>query len=165
MEEIFPLPEDLTPSLEDYLETILILSEEKKIARVKDISRRMGVRTASVVGALKNLENKGYVIHEKYGYVELTEKGKKAAEQVYHRHKILKKFFLGVLDLSEDEAERNACNIEHYLTHEAVERFLKFINFIEECPLGQPHWLYGFREYLISGKRPEDCGKREDRRE
>ncbi len=160
MSKILPLPDDLTPSLEDYLETILILIQEKKIARVKDISSRLNVRTASVVGALKVLEGKGYVVHERYGYVELTEKGERVAEQVYRRHRILTRFFREILDLDESSAERNACNIEHYLTSEAVDRFLKFIEFVEECPVGEPVWLQSFREFLQSGKRPESCGKK-----
>ena len=160
MSKILPLPEDLTPSLEDYLEAILMLIQEKKVARVKDISQRLGVRTASVVGALKVLENKGYVVHERYGYVELTEKGRRVAEQVYRRHKILTRFFKEILDLDDEIAEKNACNIEHYLTSDAVDRFLKFIEFVEECPIGEPFWLHSFKEFLHTGKRPDECGKR-----
>ncbi len=160
MSKILPLPEDLTPSLEDYLETILLLIQSKKIARVKDISKKLGVKTASVVGALKVLENRGYVVHERYGYVELTEKGKSVADQVYSRHKILTRFFKEILDLQSDTAEENACNIEHYLSPDAVDRFLRFIEFVEECPMGEPFWLHSFKEFLNTGKRPEDCGKK-----
>ncbi len=150
---------NLTPSLEDYLEAILIISKEKKIARVKDIAEHLKVRTASVVGALKILEKKGYVSHERYGYVELTEEGKKIASEVYRRHLILKEFFIEVLDLPEKEAEENACAIEHHLTSDAVDRFLAFINFIKGCPNEIPFWLKSFKYYLYTGKRPEECGK------
>ncbi len=162
MKEIFPLPNNLTPSLEDYLKTILILSQEKKVARVKEISEKLGVKTASVVGALKSLERKGYIIHERYGYVELTSEGEKIAVKLYYRHQILKKFFKEILALDEEEAAKNACQIEHYLTEVAVERLLKFIEFIGECPAGHPQWLQKFFTFVETGKKPPECEKMEE---
>ena len=67
----------LSHSLEDYLETIYLISIDHKIVRVKDVVAKLNVRTASVIGALKKLVLKGFLEHERYGYIELTELGRK----------------------------------------------------------------------------------------
>ena len=67
--------EVLTPSLEDYLEAIWIIGLTEKVVRVRDLARKLRIKPPSVVGALKTLQERGLVRHERYGYVELTERG------------------------------------------------------------------------------------------
>jgi len=159
VDNIKPLPEDLSPRLEDYLEMVYLLSEKNKVARVKDLADTLSVKKASVVNALKQLENKNYITHEKYSYVELTNHGRETAMQIYQRHVLLTNFFKNILNIDPKIAEENACRIEHYLDYQVLNRLLKFIDFIEECPQGEPYWLSSFFKYIETGKRPEDCGK------
>jgi len=77
--------EDLSTSLQDYLEAVLILSRKHKVARVKDVARHLRVKPASVVAALKTLGDKGLLVHERYGYVELTPAGVRVAGRVFRR--------------------------------------------------------------------------------
>ena len=91
----------LTQSKEDCLEAILVISVEKKWVRVRDVADYLGVKMSSVVMGIKFLTKKGLVDHEKYGYIELTRQGLRAAEQVYARHKTLYKFLHDFLRLSE----------------------------------------------------------------
>lgn len=86
--------EKLSQSLEDYLESIYIISLDKKIARVKDLVNRLGVKSSSVIGALKKLGAKGFIEHEHYGHIELTDEGRKRAERLYERHTTLTRFFV-----------------------------------------------------------------------
>ena len=72
---------DLSASMEDYLEAISVLKRKKGIARVKDISRVLKVEPPSVASALKILKSGDFVIHERYGYVDLTPKGEKIADE------------------------------------------------------------------------------------
>lgn len=148
---------ELTQSLEDYLEAILIEASKKPVVRIKDIGRRLKVATASVVGAIKNLQNKGLVVHKRYGYIELTQKGKELAREVYERRKVLYKFFTEVLGISPKTAEKDACGIEHYISKEGFKKLLAFIQFATECPEGEPLWLSNFHYYLKTGKRPKQC--------
>ena len=83
----------LTESLENYLETIGMLVRKNKIARVKDISKELGVKNSSVNIALNVLADKGLIVHEKYGYVELTSEGQKIADDIQHKEDILLRFF------------------------------------------------------------------------
>lgn len=147
----------LTPSLEDYLEAIWVTSLKEKVVRVKNIVKRLNVKTASVVGALKILADKGLVIHERYGYVELTQQGIDRAKKIYERHETLTKFFHEILGIEFESAVKDACQVEHYLNKDTMERIVKFIKFIETCPEGEPLWLSRFRYFVKHGEHPEKC--------
>ncbi|RLE11433.1 DtxR family transcriptional regulator [Candidatus Aerophobetes bacterium] len=151
----------LTESAQDYLEAILVISQEKKVVRVKDIARYLKVKMPSVVAMIRNLAEKNLVRHEHYGYVELTEKGLREAKFIYERHKMLFNFFHNLLGIDATIAKEDACKIEHYLNPKTLEYILKFIQFVETCPEGEPLWLSSFYYFVKHGTRPEHCGKRE----
>ncbi len=151
----------LTQSKEDCLEAILVISLEKKWVRVRDLADYLGVKMSSIVAGIKFLAEKGLVNHEKYGYIELTREGVRVARQVYARHKTLYKFLHDFLGLSEVIAWRDACQMEHILDAKTMKRLLKFLEFIETCPEGEPLWLSNFRSFLKTGRRPEPCLRRE----
>ena len=151
----------LTQSKEDYLEAILVISLEKKWVRVSDLADYLGVKMSSVATGVRFLAEKGLVNHEKYGYIELTREGVRVAKQVYARHKTLYKFLHDFLGLSEPVAWRDACRMEHVLDAKTMKRLLKFLEFIETSPEGEPFWLSNFHSFLKTGKRPEPCLRRE----
>jgi len=142
---------ELTASLEDYLEAIWIIGLEKKIVRVKDIARLLQVKAASVIGALKILAEKELVIHERYGYVELTKKGVVRAKKIFERHKILTKFFHEILGLSLDVATEDACRIEHHMHKETVDRLVEFMEFIETYPFKEKTGFSNFGDFVKKG--------------
>lgn len=136
----------LSQSLEDYLERILITKMEKGVVRVKDIVERLGVSSASVVGALQHLEKDGLVRHERYGYIELTEKGKKRARCVYSKHSAIMKFFTDILGIPPEVAEPDACSFEHFISPLCFQRMILFMRFA----LGdkKPAWLDEFHQFI-----------------
>ena len=144
----------LSHSMEDYLEARYVVSLTNKVIRVKEIAKSLKVKTPSVVDAVKKLIKKDLVEHEKYGYLELTEKGYKLAREVYEKHKKIYKFFYDILGVSDNVSKEDACNIEHYISEEALGRMIKFINFIDTCPEGYPRWLKNFNYYEKYGKHP-----------
>jgi DtxR family Mn-dependent transcriptional regulator len=89
--------QQLSASLEDYIETIYHIITEKQVARGKDISARLSVSGASVTEALRALSRKGLINYAPYEVITLTEDGRVVAEDVIHRHNSLKKFFIDVL--------------------------------------------------------------------
>lgn len=123
---------NLTESLENYLETIAMLKRENKIARVKDISKELNVKNSSVNIALNVLAEKGYVIHERYGYVDLTEAGQKIADEIQHKEDVLVKFFTEILGVDHDIALKDACRMEHIVSDETLERLIHYIGTIEK---------------------------------
>jgi len=124
--------EALTPSLEDYLEAMWTLSVKDKVMRVRDIAASLGVTTPSVVGAIKSLVAKNLAIHERYGYVELTDQGSVKAREVEERHRLLFSLLHDLLGIDRETAYQEACKIEHHLSNESVRRIRQFIQFFEE---------------------------------
>ncbi|MFP3043619.1 metal-dependent transcriptional regulator [Treponema primitia] len=111
----------MTPSLEDYLKTINVLSD-KGIVRVTDIALHLGVSKPSVVIALKKLENNGAVKHERYRYISLTQEGRHQANNIRARNSLLIFFLQNTLGVSSGTAEKEACKLEHILSDETFKK-------------------------------------------
>ena len=123
---------NLSASLEDYLEAILNLANESNFARSKDIAKSLGVSQASVTGALRVLKKKGLANYKPYDYVTLTEPGRAAAAEIATKHNILKSFFVDVLGVESDVAQQAACKAEHTLGPEIIVKLLCFIEFVTQ---------------------------------
>jgi len=123
--------DNLSASLEDYLEAILNLASESNFARSKDIAKLLGVSRSSVTGALRVLKKKGLANYKPYDYVTLTEPGKAAAE-IATKHNILKSFFINVLGVESDIAQQAACKAEHALGRGIIAKLLCFIEFVTQ---------------------------------
>jgi len=143
--------EKLSPSLEDYLEAVLILVRHGSVARVRDISAHLDVGKSSVTGALKTLAKRGLVNYEPYQFITLTEHGRELAEDVAGRHVLLREFLSGVLGLDEEVAEANACRMEHAVDGELLEQLGKFSVFVRNCPRAGEKWIRSFVERCGSG--------------
>lgn len=123
----------LSPTIEDYLKTIFILENMKKYVRVRDIAQDMAVQLPTVTGMLKNLVEMSLVHHEKYEHVELTEKGKHIAQEIYNRHVTLKDFLTDILHIDEATAEKDACKMEHAVSPITLDRLTIFMQLMENC--------------------------------
>ena len=134
--------EVLSSSLEDYLEAIFHIVAQKQAARGKDIAQRLGVNNSSVTGALRVLAEKGLINYAPYDIITLTAEGKRVAKNIIQRHKALHDFFVKVLCVNGEIADRAACNMEHALPQEILSRLIQFLKFIERCP----HCLDEFRQ-------------------
>ena len=75
-----------TPSMEDYIEQIYMLIEEKGYARVSDIAEALAVHPSSVTKMVQKLDKDEYLIYEKYRGHEMTSKCKKIVKRLVYRH-------------------------------------------------------------------------------
>ena len=117
----------LRESVEDYLETILILQERTGYVRSVDIAAELGYSKPSVSRAVGILKDNGYITVESDGQIVLTEAGLKHATEVYDRHKLLTRFLNKVLGVSEDVSAEDACRIEHVISGETYEKLNRFV--------------------------------------
>lgn len=106
---------------ENYLETILMLSQKNGEVRSIDIVNEMNFSKPSVSVAMKQFRENGYILMDENGYISLTEKGLAIAEKVYERHTVLTKCLMQ-LGVSEETAKKDACRIEHDLSDETFEK-------------------------------------------
>jgi len=152
----------LTQSLEDYIEAVYVIGLTNKVVRVKEVAEFLNVKTPSVVDAVGKLINKGLINHEKYGYLELTAEGYRLAKEVNNKHEKLYKFLKDILGVSNSTSKKDACNLEHYISSEAMKKLIKFTSFIDTCPEGEPVWLKNFNYYAKYGRHPRGCCKKVD---
>lgn len=128
----FPMQEikgkNISSSLEDYLEAIYEIYTEKRGVKAIDISKKLGVGRSSVTEALKTLAQKHLVNYSRYGVLSLTSAGEDAAKNVIEKHKVLYNFFKNTLNLDEQEAQENACRVEHVLSEKAFRSLIDFVN-------------------------------------
>ncbi len=118
--------DELTSNMEDYLEVILNLQQEQRVARVKDVAQRLNVKMPSVTGAMKGLAEKGLVNYERYSYLTLTVAGEKIAREIGERHKTFYSFLTDVLKLDHNTAELDACRLEHATSRKTFLRIKDF---------------------------------------
>lgn len=121
----------LTESVENYLETIYELLEKAPKLKAVDIAKKMNLSRASVTEALQKLSAKDYIIYEKNHPIELTEKGVKIAKEVMHKHRILCDFFTKIVKVDYEDAEINACRIEHVITQTAFDKISELVKSAE----------------------------------
>jgi Mn-dependent DtxR family transcriptional regulator len=113
-------------SMENYLETILILSQNGKPIRSIDIVNELDFTRASVSVAMKNLRENGYIEVDYNGYITLTNSGKRIADSMYERHVLISDWliFLGV---EKKIAVSDACKMEHVLTEQSFSAMKRHI--------------------------------------
>ncbi len=125
---------NITPTREDYIKAILTLRQKGKPARIKDIADTTGVSKPSVVSALKSLTKQGFVIHEHYGTVDLTDKGKAIARYFQERHTVIFNFLHKILGIEANQADQEACRLEHYLSEKSIARLQSLNDFLNNLP-------------------------------
>lgn len=124
----------VTPTGEDYIKAILMLHQRGRVVRIKDIARTLQVTMPTVVSAIKNLVERGLVVHESYGYVELTKKGFNYAVNLQERHKVIFNFLHKLIGIEAEKADEQACRLEHYLPEETIYRIKILGDFILNLP-------------------------------
>jgi DtxR family Mn-dependent transcriptional regulator len=152
-----PSPDELSASMEDYLEAIFHIVAEKRAARAKDIARSLAVNNSSVTGALRSLSEKGYINYAPYDVITLTPKGQRHAEDVVRRHEALMDFFTKVLCVEPAEASEAACKMEHAVSRPILDRLIRFVEFIEVCPRGGDGLIEGFRTHCSGNESLDRC--------
>jgi DtxR family Mn-dependent transcriptional regulator len=139
---------NLSAALENYLETIAALKKEKKYARIGDIAKSLNVKSSSVNVAINFLAENGLVIHERYGYVDLTEQGDNIAKEVQRKHDILYMFLRDLLFVESGLAVKEACEIEHSVSSDTIHRLERLYKLLKKHFLTTPKDMMNLQDYL-----------------
>ena len=121
----------MTKSLEDYIEVVYVLIHEKNRARVRDIATTLKVKMPSVVKGISELKKLELVTQEPYGDVELTAKGRRIATMILNRHNKIREFLM-LIGVSKRIADKDACQMEHILSVETMDRIRDFLRKAKE---------------------------------
>ena len=122
-----------TPSMEDHIEIIYSLIEQKGYARVSDIAEALSVLPSSVTKMVQKLDKDGYLIYERYRGLVLTPKGQKLGKRLVKRHDLLEQF-LRLIGVNEDLIYHDVEGIEHHLSWNSIDRIADLVQVLEENP-------------------------------
>ncbi|WP_332632329.1 transcriptional regulator MntR [Halalkalibacter flavus] len=120
-----------TPSMEDYLERIYMLIEEKGYARVSDIAEALEVHPSSVTKMVQKLDKSEYLIYERYRGLVLTSKGKKIGKRLVYRHELLEDF-MRLIGVNDSHVYQDVEGIEHHLSWDAIDRIGDLVQYFQE---------------------------------
>ena len=120
-------------SAENYLETILVLSQQKAQVRSIDIANEMSFSKPSVSVAMRNLRESGHIRMDEHGHIHLTDSGREIAETIYERHTIISKWLM-YLGVDAAIASEDACRIEHVLSPETFKAIKEHVTSQHELP-------------------------------
>ncbi len=123
--------EDRTTRMEDYLEVIYELIEQKGYATTVDISKYLNVSSPSVTKMVQRLDESGHLNYEKYRGISLTQQGVLVAKSIRERHGLLADFFK-MIGVDEDSANKDAEGIEHHLHPETLKKLEEFIKIVKK---------------------------------
>ncbi|HNR36990.1 MAG TPA: metal-dependent transcriptional regulator [Candidatus Hydrogenedentes bacterium] len=143
----------LSESLEDYLETIVHVQQERDSVRSRDIASERGVSTASVTGALRALARRGLIDYEPYGTIMLTSEGRRLGRQILGRHNALRDFLENRLGIPRVKAAAAACRMEHAIPADIIGKMLALFDRMAQCPLAAPEG----NETASRGKKTPAC--------
>jgi len=132
------MTQEVTAVIEEYLEAIYRLQEKSGAARTSDIVVMLEVVPGTVTNTVERLEKEGYVIHEPYKGVKLTEKGIKIALQVVRRHRLSERLLTDILHVEWDKVHEAACELEHDITDEIIKPLEQTLSHPKTCPHGNP---------------------------
>jgi len=121
-------------SVEDYLKAIYDLSQNGKPVGTTDISRTLKVAPASVTEMLKKLDETSYITHSPYHGTRLTSTGRRIAEKIIRKHRLLERFLHDVLKIDKVNVHEQACGMEHSLSDDAAEALCRFLKHPDRCP-------------------------------
>lgn len=116
----------INESAENYLETILILSNKLSVVRSVDVANELDFKKSSVSIAMKNLKSNGHITVTDAGFIYLTESGREIAEKVYERHRFISSWLIS-LGVPEDIATEDACKMEHIISNESYAAIKDYI--------------------------------------
>ena len=111
----------LTSSMEDYLEAVLVLQQQKGYVRCVDVAELLDVKKPSVSRAVKELSKKKCLIKKDDGALSLTEQGQQIAQQIYEKHQFFTKRLVEA-GVPQDIAAQDACRLEHVISEESFEK-------------------------------------------
>ena len=148
----------LSRKVEDYLEAILNIADQKGYARTKDIASVLDITSPSVVEMIKKLDNMEFVNYRKYEGVTLTHRGREIAASVREKHEIIRNF-LNIIQVPNEIANKDACTMEHHLDPKTIEQIKMLVSFVKDAPKC-PRWLEHFEIYCKT--REHECRREED---
>lgn len=148
---------ELSPSLEHYLRALWEVRSRRGYARLSDVARELGVTPPTISVGLKPLVARGLVTHDDHRFLLLTVAGERIAREVHHRFAVMRTFLKDVLGVTEQDALREACLLEHDVSAGTTERVLDLIKLLRDDRELREFFEHRFAEYHRSCRPASEC--------
>jgi Mn-dependent DtxR family transcriptional regulator len=122
-----------TPSMEDYLECIYKLIEQKGYARVSDIAEALQVHPSSATKMIQKLDKDHYLVYEKYRGLILTPNGRKIGKRLLLRHQLLEQL-LKMIGVADENIYKDVEGIEHHLSWDSITCMESLVEYFRRDP-------------------------------
>jgi len=132
------MAKEVSTTVEEYLEGIYRLQEKSGAARTSELVELLKVAPGTVTNTVERLEREGYIMHEPYRGVKLTEKGRKIALRVVRIHRLSERLLTDILHVEWGKAHKAACELEHAITDDIIKNLEKVLGHPKTCPHGNP---------------------------
>ncbi|MFH0981445.1 MAG: metal-dependent transcriptional regulator [Planctomycetota bacterium] len=119
----------ISHSAAHHIVAIVQLLEHNGYARVSDVAKLLNITRGSASLTLKLLKQRGLVVEDKNRFLKLSEEGERVGASVRGRAFLIRRFFMDVLDIPSEDAEVDACKIEHLLSLATAERLAQFLRY------------------------------------
>jgi DtxR family transcriptional regulator, Mn-dependent transcriptional regulator len=130
--------DDLTSAAEDFLKAVFRLEERGERVSTTALAAELAITPPSVTGMIQRLAGHGYILHEPYRGVRLTDEGRRAALEVVRHHRLLETYLVRELGIGLDAAHAEACRLEHALSEALEERIATVLGHPTHDPHGDP---------------------------
>ena len=148
---------EVSHSAAHYLTTLHELHERRGYARVSDVAKELGVTKGSVSVQMRHLREKGWVIEDENRHLQLTEMGRSVALDVMHNREVLVEFLRSVLGLSGEQAETDACKLEHLVSPETSRELLLLVDLLQSGDPAAQKALEKFHNFESACPSIEEC--------
>ena len=146
---------EVSHSMAHYLVTLRDLRASQGYARVSDIADELGVTKGTVSQQIRHLKERGYVLVDKARHLNLTEAGLSIARQIIYNRGTLIRFLNKVLRVDSNQAEIDACKMEHLLSPIASHKLLVLVKLLLSEDSNAASLLEKFKNLLPENKEPE----------
>jgi DtxR family Mn-dependent transcriptional regulator len=128
------MAKEISENIEEYLEVLYKFGSKDSYVSTTTLSKELGIAPGSVTQMLKKLEDIGYIDYVPYKGASLTEDGKKIAQKITRKHRILERFLKDVLKIKDENLHAQACEMEHSLSDEAERAICHMLEHPDTCP-------------------------------
>lgn len=131
----------ITARIEDYLEELFLLESTGRIVTVTDLAERLKITKGTVTATVQKLVDQGFLNHERYGSLHLTDSGRRKGLVVFRRHEGLRAFFHELLGLDREKSSEMACCMEHYVDTITEERLYALLEYFRRARAEREPWV------------------------
>jgi Mn-dependent DtxR family transcriptional regulator len=148
---------EVSHSMAHYLTTLHDLHKARGYARVSDVARELQVTKGSVSVQMKHLKEKGFVIEDENRFLQLTPLGESVAQDVRYNRQVLIRFISDVLGVGPEQAETDACKMEHLMSHETSRQILGLVQLLQSDDADARKFLRKFKHFKIRCPSLDEC--------